>query len=96
MKKGIRGHDIRAKGLENICDLAKKYNIEYLQLVLEKSVDGFSVGNFTAQYATSLKKQLEDIKIAVLGSYIKPSNPDDFELNADVENSRKKSSMQVF
>ena len=25
-----------------------------------------------------------DIKIAVLGSYINPSNPDDFELNADI------------
>ena len=33
MKKGIRGHDVRAQGLENICDTAKKSGIEYLQLV---------------------------------------------------------------
>ena len=84
MKKGIRGHDVRASGLKSICLTAKKYDIEYLQLVLEKSVEGFSVGNFTVEYATSLKKQLDDIKIAVLGSYINPSNPDDFELNADI------------
>ena len=84
MKKGIRGHDIEAIGLENISVSARKHNIEYLQLVLEKSVEGFSVGNFTVEYATSLKKQLGDIKIAVLGSYINPSNPDDFELNADI------------
>ena len=84
MKKGIRGHDINSNGLENICATAKKNDIEYLQLVLEKSVDGFSSGSFTAEYADSLKKQLGDIKIAVLGSYINPSNPVDSELNSDI------------
>ena len=55
MKKGIRGHDIRAKGLENICALAKEKDIEYLQLVLEKSIDGFAMGDFTEKYAWDIK-----------------------------------------
>lgn len=38
MKKGIRGHDIRANGLEKISLMAKEYDIKYLQLVLEKMV----------------------------------------------------------
>lgn len=84
MKKGIRGHDIRAKGLSDIAVSAKKYNIEYLQLVLEKSVSDFSVGNFSEKYALSLKKQLGNTKIAVLGSYINPSNPNDCKLKDDI------------
>ena len=85
MKKGIRGHDIRADGIENLSLLAQEYGIEYLQLVLEKSVDGFKTGDYTEEYAISLKNQLKGTKIAVLGSYINPSNPNDMELKADIE-----------
>lgn len=90
MKKGIRGHDIRGFGLENISFIAKEYGIDYLQLVLEKSVDGFVTGNFSERYAKILKKQLNDTKIAVLGSYINPSNPNDDELQADIEKFKEK------
>lgn len=90
MKKGIRGHDIRAKGLENICALAKEKEIEYLQLVLEKSIDGFAMGDFTEEYAGDIKKQLGDTKIAILGSYINPSNPDDAGLRTDIEKFKEK------
>lgn len=90
MKKGIRGHDIQAKGLENICLSAKEKGIEYLQLVLEKSIDGFSFGDFTDEYAEQLRNQLSEEKIAILGSYINPSNPNEKELNADIAKFKEK------
>ena len=85
MKKGIRGHDVAEKGLENICKRCHQENIKYLQLVLEKSVDGFGAGKFTEEYANSIKKQLGDVKVAILGSYINPSNPNDNELRCDID-----------
>ena len=90
MKKGIRGHDVSAIGLENICKRCEKQGISYLQLVLERSVDGFEVGKFTEEYADSIKKQLENVKIAILGSYINPSNPNDDELKIDIDKFKEK------
>ena len=90
MKKGIRGHDIRANELIDITELAKEHDIQYLQLVLEKSIYGFKTGDFTNKYALSIKKQLGDTKVAVLGSYINPSNPNDDELKVDIEKFKEK------
>ena len=90
MKKGIRGHDIQAVGLTNICAMAKEKGIDYLQLVLEKSIDGFSAGDYTEEYAMDIKKQLGDTKVAILGSYINPSNPDDEGLRKDIEKFKEK------
>lgn len=90
MKKGIRGHDMTEKGIENICRRCEKQGISYLQLVLEKSIDGFEVGKFTEEYAKSIKEQLGDIKIAILGSYINPSNPNDNELKLDIDKFKEK------
>lgn len=90
MKKGIRGHDIREKGLENISRKAKECGIEYLQLVFERSIDGFETGKFTKEYAEEIKKELGDTKVAVLGSYINPSNPDDEGLRTDIEKFKDK------
>lgn len=90
MKKGIRGHDIRAEGLKQVCLSAKEHNIEYLQLVLEKSIDGFKTGDFTEEYAGKIKMQLGNTKVAILGSYINPSNPDDEGLRTDIEKFKEK------
>lgn len=90
MKKGIRAHDIRAEGLSQIAEKAKASGIEYLQLVLEKSIENFKQNNFSDRYANELKKQLDGTKIAILGSYINPSNPCDDELNADIEKFKEK------
>ena len=90
MKKGIRGHDVRAEGIKNICAVAKRNGIEYVQLVLEKSVDGFETGKFTNDYAESLKNELGNCKVAILGSYINPSNPDDNELRSDIAKFKEK------
>ena len=90
MKKGIRGHDVRAFGLKNVCATAKNNNIEYIQVVLEKSIDDFKTGKFSEQYAMSLKNELEDMNIAILGSYINPSNPDEIQLQADIDKFKEK------
>jgi len=84
MKKGIRAHDVKVEGIENIAKKCRELNIGYLQLVLEKSVSDFKFGNFTEKYATKLKEKIGDTEIAVLGSYINPSNPNIDELYADI------------
>ena len=83
LKRGIRGHDVLASGLSKISEKMEKENIEYVQLVLEKSIDGFGFGNYTREYAEEIKRELGTRKIAVLGSYINPSNPDEAALEYD-------------
>lgn len=90
MKKGIRGHDVAERSLEKICKRCEKQGISYLQLVFEKSIDGFKTGDFTEEYANSIKEQLGDMKIAILGSYINPSNPNDYELRCDIDKFKEK------
>lgn len=90
MKKGIRGHDVEETGLKNICKRCQEEDIKYIQLVLEKSVNDFEVGKFTEKYANSIKEQLKNTKIAILGSYINPSNPNDDELRKDIDKFKEK------
>ncbi len=90
MKKGIRGHDIRATGIENISLSAKEHGIGYLQLVLEKSIEGFKTGDFSEEYAKEIKRQLGDTEVAILGSYINPSNPDEDGLATDIAKFKEK------
>ncbi len=84
MKKGIRGHDVKACGLKNISTRCKEVGIEYLQLVLEKSIDSFKTGDFSEEYALSLKEELCGMSVAVLGSYINPSCPDKEVISAEL------------
>ena len=90
MKKGIRAHDVRADGLKEICEYCRKNSIEYIQLVLEKSIDGFELGGFSEEYAKTIKNEIGDTKIAVLGSYINPSNPDKEALQMDIDKFKEK------
>lgn len=71
MKKGIRAHDVRATGLLDISKVCMERKIEYLQLVLEKSVSGFENGKFSEGYAKKIKTQLGNSKIAILGELYK-------------------------
>lgn len=80
MKKGIRAHDVFESGLENICKKCKNNGISYLQLVLEKTVEGFEYGKFSKEYAKKIKSQLGETKIAVLGSYVNLSSSNENEL----------------
>lgn len=76
MKKGIRGHDLDTVGIRQVAERCRKFDIDYLQLVLEKSMPDFEYGKFSEEFAFSIKNDLGDTKIAVLGSYINPSAPD--------------------
>lgn len=90
MKRGIRGHDVSASGLKNICQRCQSLGFDYLQLVLEKSIDGFSFGMFSEEYAEKIKEELGGMKVAVLGSYINPSSADEAALSADIEKFKEK------
>ena len=90
MKRGIRGHDVSEKGLSGISKKCRENNIDYLQLVLEKSIEGFESGKFSDEYAGLIKEELGDIGIAVLGSYINPSNPILPELGKDIAKFKEK------
>ncbi len=90
MKKGIRGHDVERKGLVNICERCKKVGIDYIQLVCERSVEGFKFGKFSEEYANKIKANLGSTKIAVLGSYINPSNSNIQALNYDLARFKEK------
>ena len=90
MKKGIRGHDVVADGIVNIAEVCKKRNIEYIQLVLEKSIDDFKFGSFSKEYADEIKNELGDRKIAILGSYINPSSPDEEQLAGELGKFKEK------
>ena len=90
MKKGIRGHDVGQKGLTAICQKCKEVGIDYIQLVCERSVEGFEFGNFSIEYANEIRTMLGDTKIAVLGSYINPSNADADALSYDLARFKEK------
>ena len=76
MKKGIRGHDVNACGIENISKRCLEKNIDYVQLVLEKSDGKFRFGEFSIDYAKEIKAKLGGLKIGILGSYINASECD--------------------
>ena len=90
MKKGIRGHDLSVSGLKNISERCKELGIEYIQLVLEKSIKEFKSGEFSPEYAQSMKEELGESKIAVLGSYIDPSDPDKETLRESLDKFKEK------
>ena len=87
---GIRGHDVKAESLSNVAEKMQGEGLEYVQLVLEKSIPGFGYGQYTEEYAKEIKAMLGKTKIAVLGSYINPSNPDDEALRYDIERFKEK------
>ena len=74
----------------SLSETAKECGIEYLQLVLERSVEAFKAGDFTEEYASKIKSELGDVKVAILGSYITPSNPDDDALKTDIDKFKEK------
>lgn len=90
MKKGIRGHDVSATGLKNIGERCREVGIEYIQLVLEKSIEDFKGGEYSPEYAQTIKEELGESKIAVLGSYINPSEPDREALEQNLDKFKEK------
>ena len=90
MKKGIRGHDVYADSLSDICRKCNDLDFSFIQLVLDKSVQDFEYGKFSNEYAEGIKKQLGKIKIAVLGSYVNLSSSNPEELNTELSKFKEK------
>ena len=90
MKRGIRGHDVSAQGIKSISQKCTQMGIDYLQLVLERSKEDFAFGKFTEEYANEIKAEVGEKKIAVLGSYINPSEPDDAALGENLARFKEK------
>jgi sugar phosphate isomerase/epimerase len=90
MKKGIRGHDVREVGVKAICEKMKERGLEYIQLVIERSVAGFKPGGFTEELAESIKAELGDVKVAILGSYINPSAESEEARLGEIEKFKEK------
>ena len=90
MKKGIRGHDLKTSGIKNTSVKCENIGFEYLQLVLEKTIPDFKRGEFSQEYALQIKEDLGNTKVAVLGSYINPSNPDEEQLKSDMNAFKEK------
>ncbi len=90
MKKGIRGHDVRATGLKNIDKACKDAGIEYIQLVLERSIEDFPQCAYSPEYAQKIKDEIPNTKIAILGSYINPSDPNEETLRESIEKFKEK------
>ena len=64
MKKGIRCHDVSKKGLESIEKRCRESDIEYVQLVLDKSIEDFEVmGNNAVSIALNDDLFLNNEKI---------------------------------
>ena len=84
---GMRGHDLVAENIEELAKKLSDYGLKSVQLVLKKSIKGFSAGMFSPAYA----KQISDVfsknnvDIAVLGCYINPSCTDEVKLKADTD-----------
>ena len=77
---GMRGHDLGGK--QCFDDFLKKVsdnNIDLVQLAFKKSISDidFTLGNYNTGLAHYIGKRLKqnDIHVAVLGSYINPTNP---------------------
>lgn len=85
MIKGIRAHDVERKGLEEIANRCKELDMSCIQLVLAKSIDGFSYGNFSENYALKIKSELDGMKVAVLGGYINPSTVNKIALKEQID-----------
>ena len=90
MKKGIRTHDLGTKEITEIMSSCNEIGVTNLQLVLEKSVEGFEYGMYTDKYADELKERFKNINICVLGSYINPSSTDKNALDYDIKRFKEK------
>lgn len=52
---GMRGHDFDTNTLDALCEKCKEYGVGGVQLVLLRSLADFKKGNFTPEYAKSIR-----------------------------------------
>ena len=69
---GIRAHDLQGETPEKLKEILKNLNVDCIQLALRKSFKNIAWTHYTFSpgLASTIRKGLGDIRIAVLGSYI--------------------------
>ena len=76
---GLRGHDI-ADNFETMCENAKINNINELQFAMAKTIKDINFFQFgyNPNFSSEIAKKLSEynLKVAVLGCYINPVDPD--------------------
>ena len=81
MKLMIRAHDLCVKGEDNIVTKLCEWDLDGIQLVAYKSIDGvsYSQGSFTRERAERIAEALSGAgkKIALIGAYFNPVHPNE-------------------
>lgn len=77
MKIGIRAHDLKVNTSEELAALARHFEFDYLQLVLNKAF-GINIEELSPFNIEKLLEpfQKQKVKIALLGSYFNPVHSD--------------------
>lgn len=72
MDIGMRAHDLKVNTPSLLRECAKEHGIDYIQLALRKSFNTINWTNhtFSVGLAEKIKRDLGDLRIAVLGSYV--------------------------
>ena len=81
MKLMIRAHDLGVKGEDNIVKKLCEWDLDGIQLVAYKSIDGvsYSEGSLTEDRAKKIAKTLTEAgkKVALVGAYFNPVHPNE-------------------
>ena len=75
MRIGIRGHDISAENIRDLCEKLKELGVDEIQLVVHKSFPSFVYNNRQIENLARIFAE-HQIHIAIYGCYIDPLNPD--------------------
>ncbi len=90
---GMRAHDLEYNDIEILAEKLKRYNMEFIQLALAKSVkevqdEGYKYSEKTAEkISAALTKN--GVKISVLGCYINPVCPDKEARKTEIDKFRE-------
>ena len=85
MKLMIRAHDLGVKGEDNIVEKLCEWDLDGIQLVAYKSIDGvsYSQGNLTDGRAKQISNAIRGAgkDIALIGAYFNPVHPNEEKVN---------------
>ena len=88
MKLMIRAHDLGVKGAENINDSIVNLNLDGVQLVVYKSIDGinYSQGQISQELAKEISPKItkNGKEIALIGAYFNPVHPNVDKINIGI------------
>lgn len=88
LKRGIRGHDVERQGLLNICQRMREMDCEYIQLVLERSLDGFKKEyglNIDITDTTTVGELYDSMPLSIFYAYKFAEAKEIYGLGDDVE-----------